>query len=234
MSAAGYSPVQRVNTLLLASPPDIEGFLEYFLVNYKKLKRSSESGGQFYSNFHNTCYDCFMPDTVDLLHYNTMTQRCENHGKHGPHQRYRDFLSYIVLNLDSFSKSQKKKIQFLLINILEENGIALICYIDFDQDIYDIFSNYDLEEEGDGNIIFCKGRRLVEQGMSISNTRVHELLSQSRSLSSGTSSSFSSSSSSSSSRRSGTKHRKGTSRWSGGKRKYTRKIRYNKLQNSYK
>lgn len=226
MSAAGYSPVQRVNTLLLSSPPDIEGFLEYFFVNYKKLKLSIDNGGQYYSNFHSTCYQCFMPDTVDLWHYNTKTQSCIHHGKHGAHQRYRDFLSYIVLNLDSFSKSQKKKIQFLLINILEENGTAQICYIDFNQEIYDTFSIYELEEENDGNIIYCKGRRIEHQGMSISNTRVHELLSRSRSLSSASSYSSSSSSSSSSSRRSTSKHRKRHSGWSGGtRRKYTRKIR---------
>lgn len=174
---SGYTPVQRVNELLLASPPDIEGFIDYFFDRFHTLNRSSQRGGAYYVNFYSTCYDCFMPETVELWHYNDVTGICEYHGTRGAHQRYRDFLCHIVENANSYDEDQIDQLVFLLHNVLEENATSIVCYVDFDEDIYDVFVNYDEEDPNDGEISFCKGsRRIAHGGMAISNSRVLGLL----------------------------------------------------------
>jgi hypothetical protein len=83
---------------------------------------------------------------------------------------------YIVENANSYNEDQIDQLVFLLHNVLEENATSIVCYVDFDEDIYDVLVNYDEEDPNDGEITFCKGGRIVHGGMAISNTRVLGLL----------------------------------------------------------
>lgn len=98
----------------------------------------------------------------------------------GDHDKYREFLCYIVKRADArgFTPLELAKLTTLFFKTFEEQGLARVTFID-DKEILDIFNKYDdTRDPQDGNHTFCKGDKAVENGIKISNTKVNQLLRQ--------------------------------------------------------
>jgi hypothetical protein len=179
MNADSYRPVIKIKNYLNNKPnPLIHNFLEYYFDNFDSLLRS----GKYYSNFWITCGNIFMPDFIHLMHPKFSKERnewiCTDMGPGGVHQVYRDFLSHIIINIETYTDTQLNQIKYLLFNMLEENGIARICYIDFTANptVWEIFAKFHIERDEDGTKMYCTGNTLRLGGFEISNSRVCELI----------------------------------------------------------
>lgn len=176
---SGVNPVKKINNYLRNNPPLLHNFLIYYFENFDSLLR----GGEYYSNFWITCENIFMPKHIELWHpmhnKDTNTYTCSNLGSGGGvHQVYRDFLSHIIINIETYNEHELNKIIYLLFNILEENGVARLCYIDLaaNQAVWNIFAKYHIERVEDGHKIYCTGNILRNGGFEISNSRVVKLI----------------------------------------------------------
>ncbi len=175
---SSVNPVHKINDYLRNNPPLINKFLKYYFEKYDSLL----GGREYYSNFWITCENIFMPAHIELWHpmHNAVnnTYTCSNFGPGGAHQVYRDFLSHIIINIETYNEDELNKIIYLLLNMLEENGIARICYIDLtaNQAVWNIFARYDIERDEDGHKMYCTGNTLRLGGFEISNSRVVELI----------------------------------------------------------
>jgi hypothetical protein len=181
MNADSYRPVNKIKKYLQNKPnPLILDFLQYYFYNFDSLLRN----GKYYSNFWITCGNIFMPDFIHLMHPTFSEESnewiCTDMGPGGVHQVYRDFLSHIIINIETYNEDELNKIIYLLFNILEENGVARLCYIDFtaNQAVWNIFARYDIERDEDGHKMYCTGNTLRLGGFEISNSRVLELINE--------------------------------------------------------
>lgn len=158
--------------------PDFKVVLDYYFDHFEQLTKSSYvKGAHFFTAFARTLHKHFFPPGVMLWHWNG--EQCVNHGRGGDHDKYRKFLCYIVKNAHTFTPLELAKINTLFFKTFEERGLARVTFIDYDQEILDIFNTYDeTRDPDDGHYTFCKGDKIVENGIEVSNTKVNILIRQ--------------------------------------------------------
>jgi hypothetical protein len=176
----------RVNNLVIKldvelrkDEPDFRVVLDYYFHHFEQLTKSSfVKGAHFFNAFSRTLHKYFFPPNVMLWHWDG--ENCVNHGPGGDHDKYREFLCYIVKRADArgFTPLELAKLNTLFFKTFEEQGLARVTFID-DKEILDIFNKYDdTRDPQDGNHTFCKGVRIEYNGIKISNTKVNQLLRQ--------------------------------------------------------
>jgi hypothetical protein len=96
----------------------------------------------------------------------------------GDHQKYRDFLCYIIRNAKNFTALECGKLSHLLMRILEEDSMSRVTFIDSkgNKDVTDIMKKHSLTKKKNGRHTFCKGDKIVYNGWAISNTDTNTIL----------------------------------------------------------
>jgi hypothetical protein len=170
--------VDNIDVELQKYEPDFGVVLRYYFDHFKQLTNSSYvKGARFFNAFSRTLHKHFFPPNVMLWHWDG--EKCVNHGRGGDHDKYRKFLCYIVKNAHTFTPLELAKINTLFFKTFEEQGLARVTFIDYDQEILDIFNKYDdTRDPADGHYTFCKGDRVEHNGIEVSNSKLNRLLRQ--------------------------------------------------------
>lgn len=174
--------VKKIDDELKKTIPPFNVLLNYYFDHFEQLIESSNGGGAstYYSAFIGTLRRYFFPGNVTLWHLNGNT--CINHGVGGDHQKYRDFLCYIVRNAETFTALEYAKLTHLLMRILEEEAMSRVTFISLkgNEDISAIFRKHGIRDSKDGTYKFCKGdhttARVADKGLTISNTKTNAIL----------------------------------------------------------
>ena len=174
--------VKKIDDELKKTEPQFNVILDYYFDHFEQLIESSNGGGAstYYSAFVTTLREYFFPDNVTLWHLNGTT--CENRGKVGDHQKYRDFLCYIVRNAETFNALEYEKLTHLLMRTLEEEAMSRVTFISLkgNEDLPAIFYKHGIRDKRDGKYKFCKGDNtsasLAFNGLTISNTKTNAIL----------------------------------------------------------
>jgi hypothetical protein len=156
--------------------PDIRKVLDYYFDNFESLERSAYKRSDDYEEFLNTFRTYFFPERITSWHWNGKT--CVDSGPRGAHKSYREFLSYIVRNVETFNPLQYTRI-ILLLTRFEETAIGRKTYIEKNKgnnDILRMFMKYDVNKKNDGKYKFCKERTVMTNGIAINNLKVIRLL----------------------------------------------------------
>jgi hypothetical protein len=160
--------------------PDFGVVLRYYFDHFEQLTKSSfVKGAHFFNAFSRTLHKYFFPPNVMLWHWDG--EKCVNHGPGGDHDKYREFLCYIVKRAHArgFTPLELAKLNTLFFKTFEEQGLARVTFIDYDQEILDIFNKYDdTRDPVDGHYTFCKGDKAVDNGIEVSNSKLNKLLRQ--------------------------------------------------------
>lgn len=167
--------MRRIDQALQKGNPDFKVVLDSYFDIFQDLVNSSNGVGErtYYSMFTRILRNYFFPDHVTLWNYNFMTKKCEDHGKRGDHQKYRDFLCYIIRNAENFTALECGKLSHLLMRIMEEEAISRVTYItsDGNEDVIamlELYKKHFLQRNG--RHTFCKGNKIVYHGWAVSNT----------------------------------------------------------------
>lgn len=176
--ARGNNLVTKLDVELRKDKPDFGVVLRYYFDHFEQLTKSSfVKGAHFFNAFSRTLHKYFFPPNVMLWHWDG--EKCVNHGPGGDHDKYREFLCYIVKNAHTFDPLELAKLNTLFFKTFEEQGLARVTFIDYDQEIFDIFNKYhETRDSEDGKYTFCKGDRVEHNGIEVSNTKVNQLLRQ--------------------------------------------------------
>jgi hypothetical protein len=174
--------VKKIDDELKKTEPQFKVILDYYFDHFDQIIESSNGcdASTYYSAFVSTLREYFFPDNVTLWHLNGRT--CEDRGKIGDHQKYRDFLCYIVRNADKFNALEYEKLTYLLMRILEEEAMSRVTFISLkgNEDLPDIFYKNGIRDKRDGKYKFCKGNntsaRVAFNGLTISNTKTNAIL----------------------------------------------------------
>ena len=173
---------KKIDDELIKQKPNFRVVLDYYFDHFDQIIESSNGGGAstYYSTFVSTLREYFFPDNVTLWHLNGTT--CENRGKVGDHQKYRDFLCYIVRNAENFNALEYEKLTHLLMRTLEEEAMSRVTFISLkgNEDLPDIFYKNGIRDKRDGKYKFCKGNntssRVAFNGLTISNTKTNAIV----------------------------------------------------------
>lgn len=171
----GY--VKEISDELKKYKPNIRNVLDYYFHNFESLERSGYKRSENYDEFLNTFRAYFFPERVTSWHWNGTT--CVDSGPRGAHKSYREFLSYIVRNVETFNALQYKRI-ILLLTRFEEAAIGRKTYIENNNkdnnEILLMFMKYGVNKKNDGKYEFCKERTVMTNGIAINNLKVIRLL----------------------------------------------------------
>jgi len=170
----GY--VKEISDELKKYKPNIRNVLAYYFNNFESLERSGYKRSEDYDEFLNTFRAYFFPERITSWHWNGTT--CVDSGPRGAHKSYREFLSYIVRNVETFNPLQYTRI-ILLLTRFEEAAIGRKTYIENNKDNNEIllmFMKYGVNKKNDGEYEFCKERTVMTNGIAINNLKVIRLL----------------------------------------------------------
>lgn len=171
----GY--VKEISDELKKYKPNIRNVLDYYFHNFESLERSGYKRSENYDEFLNTFRAYFFPERITSWHWNGTT--CVDSGPRGAHKSYREFLSYIVRNVETFNALQYKRI-ILLLTRFEEAAIGRKTYIENNNkdnnEILLMFMKYGVNKKNDGKYEFCKERTVMTNGIAINNLKVIRLL----------------------------------------------------------
>ena len=171
----GY--VKEISDELKKYKPNIRNVLDYYFDNFESLERSGYKRSENYDEFLNTFRAYFFPERVTSWHWNGTT--CVDSGPRGAHKSYREFLSYIVRNVETFNPLQYTRI-ILLLTRFEEAAIGRKIYIENNNkdnnEILLMFMKYGVNKKNDGKHEFCKERTVMTNGIAINNLKVIRLL----------------------------------------------------------
>ena len=174
----GY--VKEISDELKKYKPNIRNVLDYYFHNFESLERSGYKRSENYDEFLNTFRAYFFPERVTSWHWNGKT--CVDSGPRGAHKSYREFLSYIVRNVETFNPLQYKRI-ILLLTRFEEAAIGRKTYIENNnKDNNEILLMFmkkmknGVNKKKDGKYKFCKERTVMTNGIAINNLKVIRLL----------------------------------------------------------
>ena len=166
----------EIDSELKKYKPNIRNVLDYYFDNFESLETSGYKRGEHYDEFLNTFRAYFFPERITSWHWNGKT--CVDSGPKGAHKLYREFLSYIVRNVETFNALQYKRI-ILLLTRFEEAAIGRKTYIEnnkYNNDILRMFMTYGVNKKNDGKYKFCKERTVMTNGIAINNLKVIRLL----------------------------------------------------------
>lgn len=171
----GY--VKEISDELKKYKPNIRNVLDYYFDNFESLETSGYKRSEHYDEFLNTFRAYFFPERITSWHWNGTT--CVDSGPRGAHKSYREFLSYIVRNVETFNALQYKRI-ILLLTRFEEAAIGRKTYIENNNkdnnEILLMFMKYGVNKKNDGKYEFCKERTVMTNGIAINNLKVIRLL----------------------------------------------------------